>query len=155
MNASVFSIATGNATYRYNALGEVEVEGPEGWHVLPGYLRETDADLPVPADAAPGTQPERHILMGEPGRPVLDGAVSIATMGDPAWYVAQLLAAYPDVAPYVLSRTYTDGTLDESGELVVRRQKMARALPLGAVVVAENLVDRVWAGDPLDAPEGN
>jgi hypothetical protein len=151
MNASVFSVATSDPRYRYNAQGEVEVEGPEGWHVLPGYLRETDADLPVPADV----QPERHILMGEPGKPALDGAVSIATLGDPAWYVAQLLAAYPDVAPYVLSRTYTDGTLDEMGELVVKRQKMARALPAGAVVVAENLVDRVWAGDPLDAPEGN
>jgi hypothetical protein len=143
MHGSLFAVP--DTAYAYEAGTHPRPLDAEG-QPLSGYIRVTDADLPIPADA---DGPTRHVLYAASGMPLLEGAVpgGYDSAANGPWTVSALVAAYPTAHLYVMDREYTDGTLAEDGSLVIHRQKMARALPLLASVVREQVVGFHWTDD--------
>lgn len=137
MRSSVFSVP---ASTPFDASGYLlDAEG----QVVPGYVRATDPDLPVPAD---DEHPERHVVGAAHGYPVLPIALSVAwdSAAQGPWELEAMAVAFPAIAPYVLEREVEVAT--EDGPVRVR-QKMARAVPPGGVVVAEGLPPFLWTDE--------
>jgi hypothetical protein len=143
MHGSLFAVEA--TAYQYEPGAHPRPLDSEG-QPMSGYIRVTELGLPIPADA---DGPERHVLYAASGMPLLEGAVpgGYDSAANGPWEPAALVLAYPVAHTYVMEREYTDGTLAEDGSLVVHRQKMARALPLLASVVREQVVGFHWTDD--------
>lgn len=130
MRAGLFSVPTSR---EFDAQGYLL--GDEG-QVVPGYVFVRT----LPADAQ---LPERHLVLSEPGAPILPDAYQpVAADGQTEWDIPLMRAVYPGLADLVLQAEYRlPGDTDTDP---VRRCWMAD-LPAGAVVLATDLPPVVWA----------
>ncbi|MGQ0816370.1 MAG: hypothetical protein ACT4O1_18225 [Gemmatimonadota bacterium] len=105
-----------------------------------GWVLATRRDLPLPAGLDPLYPFERHVLHVEPGRdPNEFSPVQLIVDGNVTdWNPAVITALWPNSA-YVLEAEYELG-----GDL--GRCKVVE-VPLGATVLATNIVSHKWMGD--------